>query len=148
MTDLVRIFVDVSRYHQIITHNAVSKLGVGRGMAPVLGYISHNDGCRQSDISRHSHCTPATATVMLQSMEKNGFIKRVGDENDQRCMRIYITDSGREIARLGKEIVDRSDEEFFSVLNKEEQTVLREILLKLRQGVEESIEKGRKEKTE
>ena len=148
MTDLGKIFVDVSRYHQFITHQAVSKLGVGRGMAPVLGYISHHDGCKQSDISRQSHCTPATATVMLQSMEKNGFITRVCDENDQRCMRIYITDSGREIARLGKEIVDRSDDDFFSVLNDEEQAALREILLKLRGRIEDNIKDCRKEKTE
>lgn len=136
MTDLGRIFVDLSRYHQCMTHHAVSKLGVGRGMAPVLGYISHHDGCKQSDISRQGNFTPATATVMLQSMEKNGFITRVCDENDQRCMRIYITDSGREIARLGKEIVDGVDEEFFGVLSAEEQDTLREILLKLRQDNE------------
>lgn len=148
MTDLGRIFVDLSRYHQGITHHAVSKLGVGRGMAPVLGYISHHDGCKQSDISRQGRVTPATATVMLQSMEKNGFIIRKCDENDQRCMRIYITESGREIARLGKEIVDRSDEEFFGVLTDEEQQRLREILLKLREKIEEKLEECRKEKTE
>ncbi len=145
MSELGKLFANVSRYHGATVHQAVSKLKVGRGMPPVLGYISTHDGCRQSDISRLGHVSPATATVMLQSMEKNGFIIRRSDETDQRCMRVYITDKGKEIARLGKVTVEKVDEVFFSVLSNEERRALGEILKKLQKNIEK--EWGR-EKTE
>ncbi len=131
MEALGKLFVDASRYHGAKVHNAVSKLGVGRGMPPVLGYICENNGCMQSQISRLSHVSPATTTVMLQSMEKNGFIERKSDPADQRCMRIYITEAGRDVARLGKETVEQVDAQFFGVLDKDEKESFRKILLKL-----------------
>lgn len=146
MVKLGGLFVDVSRYHSGAIHQAVSKLKVGRGMPPVLGYICQNNGCMQSEISRINHVSPATATVMLQSMEKNGLIVRRSAEDDQRCMRIYITDEGRKIAELGKETVERVDDEFFSVLSDEEHERLAEILIKLKDRHEKEI-RG-KEKSE
>ncbi len=143
MEKLGKIFVDVTRYHRYMTHNALSKLGLGRGMPPVLEYIIHNDGCRQSDISREGHMTPATATVMLQSMEKNGYISRKGDENDQRCIRLYITDEGRRVAELGKEAVESFDDEFFGILSEEDRETLGALLMKLHDAIDEKIEKSK-----
>lgn len=139
-TELGRTFADVTRYHHYMVHMAVGKIGLGRGMPPVLEYVIRNDGCRQSDISKYGHMTPATATVMLQTLEKNGFITRRGDEKDQRCMRIYITDEGRDIAEQGKRAISKFDEEFFGVLTGEEQETLRTLLLKLGGSAGEKIE--------
>ncbi len=143
MKDLGKVFVDVTRYHRYLIHNAVSKVGLGRGMPPVLEYLIHNDGCKQSDISREGHVTPATATVMLQTLERNGLITRRGDERDQRCMRLYITDEGRSTAEKGKEAIDRSDEEFFSALTDEEQATLYALLIKLRGSIENYMKKNK-----
>ena len=141
MMELSRVFVDVTRYHRYMTHSAMCKIGLGRGMPPVLDYVIRNDGCKQSDISREVHMTPATAMVMLQTLEKNGFITRRSDKNDQRCMRIYITDEGRAVAKLGKETLDGFDGQFFGALTAEEQEALTGLLKKLWSSVEENVEK-------
>ncbi len=130
------LFGEVSRKHSMRIHNAVLKLGVGRGMPPVLGYIVDNNGCKQSDISRLNRVTPATVTVMLQTLEKNGFIIRKTDEADQRCIRIYITDKGRDAALRSKEATDKADRELFSCLTSEEQREFLRILLKLKDKLE------------
>ena len=85
MKELGRLFADVSRCHASGVHNEVSKLGVGRGMPPMLGYIREHDGCKQSELCKSGRISAATVTVMLQSLEKNGFITRTSDKDDQRC---------------------------------------------------------------
>lgn len=143
MENLGKIFVDVTRYHRYMVQNAVGKLGLGRGMPPVLEYVIHHDGCRQSDISREGHMTPATATVMLQSMEKNGYITRSGDKDDQRCIRLYITDEGRRAAELGKRAVENFDDEFFGILGEEDRETFAALLMKLHDAIDERIEKSK-----
>ncbi len=139
MEPLGKLFTDAARFHSGRIHSAVSKLGVGRVMPHVLGYICHNDGCLQSEVNKVCHVSPATTTVMLQSMEKNGLIVRRTDETDQRCMRIYITDAGRKIEKLGKEAVDSGDKAFFAVLSDEERMQLRAILTKLNAPYEKEM---------
>ncbi len=131
MEKLGKLFVDVARYHSGRIHCKMSGLGVGRGMPPMLGYIIEHDGCKQSELSREGHVSAATVTVMLQSLEKNGFITRRPDTGDQRCVRIYITPSGREIERKSRELIEEFDNEFFSCLDKEEQEELGRLLGKL-----------------
>lgn len=140
MDELGKIFARVSRFHGSLVHNEVSKLGVGRGMPPVLGYIRDHDGCKQSEINKMGHVSPATVTVMLQSLERNGFIIRRPDPNDQRCIRIYITPQGSEISRLGKKAIENADREFFSCLTEEEQENLRLIMEKLARQIENKYE--------
>lgn len=136
-SELGRLFGEVSRRQGGRIHREVSKLGLGRGMPPVLLYVAENDGCRQSDINKLAHVAPATTTVMLQTLEKNGFITRRTDENDQRCIRIYITDKGKEAAFKGKEAVDRANAEFFANLEADEQEVMLKMLLKLTKFLED-----------
>ncbi len=131
MSELGKLFNDVSRFHGSEVHRATMRLGIGRGMPPVLHYIIDHDGCRQSELSKIGHTAAATVTVMLQSMEKNGFIIRLPDKDDQRCTRIYITPKGRDIHRLGAETCKKEDEKFFSCLTEEERESLRRILEKL-----------------
>ncbi len=136
-SELGMLFGEVSRKHGMKVHNAVSKLGVGRGMPPVLGYMVENNGCKQSEISRLNRVTPATVTVMLQTLEKNGFIIRKTDEADQRCIRIYITDKGRDAALKGRKAAEKTDRELFSCLSAEERQEFLRILLKLKAKLEE-----------
>ena len=131
MEKLGKLFADVARCHSNGVHNEVSKLGVGRGMPPMLGYIRHHNGCKQSELCKNGHISAATVTVMLQSMEKNGFITRCTDKDDQRCVRLYITPKGEETERLSRDMVESFDQEFFSCLTDGERAALGEILAKL-----------------
>ena len=145
MEELGKIFAQVSRFHGSLVHNEVSKLGVGRGMPPVLSYIRENDGCKQSEINKMGHVSPATVTVMLQSLEKNGLIKRWPDPDDQRCIRIYITPRGSEIAELGKKAIEAADREFFSCLTEKESKDLLLILKKLGEQIKNKYERNNME---
>ena len=68
----------------------------------------------QRELAEQLHVTPATVTVSLRSMERDGYITKSVDSNDLRRKRITLTDKGREVLdkldlvyeRIGKEMFD------------------------------------------
>lgn len=115
-----KIFGDVTRLHFLKMHQALSTLDLGKGQPPILRYLTMHDGCIQSDIAKQEKKAPATITVMLKTMEKNGLIERRSDPTDHRTMRVYITDKGREAhENVGKAFAEM-DREVFSVFDEKE----------------------------
>lgn len=74
---------------------------------------------------------------MLQTLEKNGFILRKTDENDQRCIRIYITEKGYNAALKGEKAVEAADEQLFSRLSAEEQEKMFAMMQKLKEFLDD-----------
>jgi len=83
------------RFHAF-TSTFVDQVGVPRGQAAALMQISHEEGLTQTQLA-HALCIQgATVTTMLQRMEDAGLIRRERDANDNRLVRVYLTDYGRE----------------------------------------------------
>lgn len=61
-----------------------------------LKTISLRQGLSQRELADELRIERATATVMLQKLEKAGFIERRPDPRDQRVSRIYITEKGQQ----------------------------------------------------
>lgn len=98
----------------------------------VIGFLYHNRDrdIFQRDFEKECNIRRSSATQMLQRMEKNGMIKRVGVDYDARLKKIVLTDRAVEIqemienrfAELEEKIEDGISEEelqtFFAVLSK------------------------------
>jgi len=70
--------------------------------AACLRVIAKHDSITQRDLGEHLLVSPAALTTMLQRIERQGLIERWPDENDQRLMRIKLTEQGRALqAELG-----------------------------------------------
>ena len=65
----------------------------------VLGYLQRREGedIFQNDIERVFSIRRSTASQMLQMMEKNGLIERLGVAEDARLKKICMTPKGREL---------------------------------------------------
>ena len=63
----------------------------------VLGYLQWREGedIFQKDIEREFSIRRSTASQMLQLMEKNGLIERIGVANDARLKKICMTEKGK-----------------------------------------------------
>ncbi len=120
VNELEKLIREVNRLHFTRFHQTVSQFGLGKGQPPILKYLSKNDGCKQSEISKREHVTAATTTVMLQTMEKNGLIERRNDEKDLRVMRVYITEKGREIIRKCDDAIEKMENELYETFSDEE----------------------------
>lgn len=131
---------EVGRLHFQKMHESLSKFGLGKGQPPILKYLSENDGCKQSEISKREHVSAATTTVMLQTMEKNGLVKRKSDENDLRIMRVYITEKGLEMQKKCDELLNELDSEVYADFSEAELSEFKRLLTKKRDRLKKLLE--------
>jgi DNA-binding MarR family transcriptional regulator len=102
------IFSQVIRLHFLRSHSYLDKIGIYPGQAPLLFTLKKNNGQSQKELSKKLSVAPATITVMVQRMEKNGYVRREIDEKDKRITRIFINEKGikicEELHKIHKEI--------------------------------------------
>lgn len=109
--------------------------------ARILEFLFKNEDneVNQKDIEQHLCVSKATISGALFSMEKNGFIKRVTSQKDQRSKQIIITDSSREaynslsivFEEVNKELLEGVTEDeidtFYKILDKFSKNIKKEV---------------------
>ncbi len=55
------------------------------------------DGLNLSELARRSGRSKSTISVMVRRLEKLGYLKREGNKDDSRALRIFLTEKGREL---------------------------------------------------
>ena len=115
--------------HHLRTH--MEKLGLHRGQGFALMHLWHNDGVPQRELAEAMHIRPASATNMLQRMERDGWIERARDERDQRLVRVFLTKKAKSLRKKAREAFRQMEEELSAVYTKEEQETLHRLLMKL-----------------
>lgn len=75
----------------------VSSYDLNYGNPKIYLYLMHHEGCRQIDIAANCFIKPATVSVVLAAMEKNGLIERRHVKEDRRSYAVYPTQKGKDI---------------------------------------------------
>ena len=109
----------------------MKRIGLHKAQAFALFYLWHSDGVAQNELAKRIHVTPAAVTTMLQRMERDGWVERRTDPDDQRVSRVYMTDQSRALRRQAALIFRELDAEVTGALSTEEQEKLRGLLLKV-----------------
>ncbi|CAN7772358.1 MarR family winged helix-turn-helix transcriptional regulator [Cupriavidus necator] len=86
--DLHRLFS--SHLQALMTHE-----GASVGHWYYLRVLSEQNGLTQLELSRRVGLAATTSVPALDSMEKQGLVKRVRDTKDRRRSFVFITDQGR-----------------------------------------------------
>ncbi len=63
----------------------------------VLDALASRDGFTPGELAKHLGVSGPTAVKMAQRMEANGLVVRRRDDPDERLVRIYLTERGREL---------------------------------------------------
>ena len=87
---------DISRAFHNEMKSKCDALGMKDSYIRVISYLAHNDGASQLDLVRFTGFKPPTISVTLQNMESDGFINRIPDADDNRIMRVFLSEKGRE----------------------------------------------------
>jgi len=109
----------------------MEKIGVHRAQGLVLLQLCHRDGISQRQIVQARHVSPATMTNMLQRMERDGWITRERDSDDQRMMRVYLTEKAKSLRKEAQQTFRGMEEELVSVYTDEEKEIFCRLLMKL-----------------
>lgn len=97
----------------------------------VLHYIKTRERCKLTDIADRVEVKPSAVTVMIDRMERAGFVRRVNDPADRRSILVELTPAGVEI--LDRVVLYRNEiiGKYFSRLQPEERTLITGLLEKM-----------------
>ena len=108
-----QLFHALERRHHTAVDALLTQRGIGNIGQPIILTIlnQQKDGTieSQKELARRLRVSPATVTVSLRSMERDGYIKKLSNAEDLRCKPISITEKGREAARLIDDVFETLD---------------------------------------
>ena len=87
--------------------SALSSLDVHPSQYTSLFIICTNEGLNLRELAEKMHVENSTASVTVRRMEKSGLIKRQADAEDNRMVRLFVTELGWQQFAKAKEIVSR-----------------------------------------
>src|SRR5262245_5102935 len=95
----------------------MGQVDMHRAQAFLLCRLFEQDGMSQSEIADQLSVQGATITNMLQRMEESGLVIRRRDTDDNRLVRVYLTDAGRDKERAINEQFANLEEAIFAGIN-------------------------------
>ncbi len=128
MTAWVRLLRVAQRVERDLGARLRERWGLNNAQFDVLAHVGAAEGIVQQRLADSLLVTKGNVAQLLDRMEKRGLIER---RPEGRTNRLYLTEEGR---RLFAEVVPAHEDliaERLSVLSKEEQRYLSEILRKL-----------------
>lgn len=92
------------------------------------------------DVVEHFGLTPGRVANIIKRLEQRGYIERIQAADDQRKVRIFLTDSGRERAQVFYDEMNTSHAHILEALGEEEAAyamrILRHIISLIEQGID------------
>lgn len=132
-------FGSVLKLHYQHLFTLLEKINLYPGQPHLLFILDKKDGLRQKDISKRLNVAPATLTMMIKRLEKEGLVYREKDPLDGRVYRVYISDKGRKVSEEAKNIFKIIEEDCFGNFSKEERESLDKILSKVQENLKNAI---------
>ena len=118
----------VAQTFRSLADTFMDQIGLHRAQATVLCRLFVQDGLSQSEIAEQLAVQGATVTTMLQRMEEASLVTRHRDPNDNRLVRVYLTDAGRRLERDINAQFMRVEAATFAGLSPEDRGALRRML--------------------
>jgi DNA-binding MarR family transcriptional regulator len=97
----------------------------------LLYVIQRNERCRLSKLAEKIEVKPSAITVMINRLEKAGYVKRTHDTVDRRSVLVELTLSGRKVLEETMQKRNEILKKQLSQLKPEEVQLLAELLEKL-----------------
>ncbi|MEJ8305233.1 MarR family transcriptional regulator [Saccharibacillus sacchari] len=97
----------------------------------VLMFLYRQDGLSVTELAEAIGRTQPTVTVLVNKLEKLGYVKRVKSRSDQRVTLIALTSKGRELEPVFRSVSDRLNETLYGNLSKDEGLELERLLDKI-----------------
>jgi DNA-binding MarR family transcriptional regulator len=120
-----QLLAHVSQVFRTVSDAFTDQVDIPRGQAGLLCVLVKQDGLTQTEIAEHLSVQGATVTHMLQRLEEAGLVDRRRDPEDNRLVRVYLTEAGLEKERSINAQFSRLQELIFNGLSEKELAILR-----------------------
>ena len=120
-----QLLAQVSQIFHSVSDAFTEQVDIPRGQAALLCVVAKQDGLTQSEIAEQLSVQGATVTHMLQRLEESGLVIRRRDTEDNRLVRVYLTETGRQKELSLNEKIGSMQSLIFKGINPEQQILLR-----------------------
>lgn len=129
------------RVHQRQKNNIENKLSCEKiGIYPaqhrLLMELAHDNEISQKELSKRLHVSPATITISIKKLVKDGYVKKNSLKNDSRYNMITITDKGRSIIEKSVRVFDAADSKMLEGFTDSELEVFHTMLIRMYNNLE------------
>ena len=97
----------------------------------ILACLYTNDKMTMKDIADKIHRTRPTVTVLIDKLEKLGYVKREASDSDSRYTHIVLTKKGKDFKHVFESISNSLNEMLYKNLSKKESEMLENLLRKV-----------------
>lgn len=106
-------------------------MGMAEGWRRMLFHLAHNESLTQLELAKRTHLSTPAVSVTLQKMEAVGFVARKADPNDQRAIRVRLTEAGREADARVVNAIHETETQMMQGISEEEFSAIRPVLEKM-----------------
>ncbi|TDB84530.1 MarR family transcriptional regulator [Actinomadura sp. KC216] len=126
-----RLFGLASRLAQPVVSRVIEKHGMTPAGFFVLRLLVVEDGLRPGEVAKRLLVTPATVTSVVDTLERNGHVRRERSYRDRRGVMLRITDSGRRLVAEKSQLIGRDLARVYDVLDEGDEAAVRRFLVGL-----------------
>lgn len=101
----------------------------------ILRELAKKDGRTQLELVKATHLKAPTISVVLQKLEKQGFVRRTPDKYDLRATRVFLTEKGIELDNTMKKRIKEEEALAMENLTDKEYDTLITLLEKIRNNI-------------
>ncbi|QQO08428.1 MarR family winged helix-turn-helix transcriptional regulator [Breznakiella homolactica] len=116
--------------------------GINTRQGIILKILLSEDGLTQKELTSRLEITSSSCGELITKLEQAGYLERRSSPADKRTFNVYLTDSGRILAKQYKKTCVVELEEWASDLTEREKEQLFHLLGKLSKGLNDRISKG------
>lgn len=134
----------------IVSHRAKNtakgmyrEFDMNRSSAGVLFTLHQRKTMSQKELAEQLNITAPSITSLIQKMEKSGYITRRPDDQDQRVMRLSLTEKGESLIQSVKDVADRMEQILLEGMSLEERLLFRRLMLQVNENLDNYERKER-----
>lgn len=136
--------MDTQKSHWNRSRKGFLELDLSDGQPKTLYILRRMDGCVQKDLAKACDIKPSSMTVMLDGLEKKGFIRREETKvsGGKRAFRVFLTEAGREMADKVFWLMEDIEVEAFEGISEVEKLQLFSLLRRVRENLNRATKQG------
>ena len=114
--------------YRALSDTLMDQIDMHRAQAALLCRLFNQDGLTQSELADQLSVQAATVTNMLQRMEETGLVRRRRDDDDNRLVRVNLTEAGREREQAVVNQFIKLEQTVFDGISADDRVQLRQLL--------------------
>lgn len=140
--EAVKEFRKTDRSFRRCVEKKVSSTGIYRSQHQLLMNLGRNPDCSQMELAERLDISPAAVTTTIKKLEKDGYLTREMNEEDNRFNKLRVTKKGEMVIEKSRQIFDALDKGIFDDFSEAEVDNFIQTLQKIQVNIEKINEKG------